>query len=76
MNMLRSYRTKNYRFMTDKLNEMTRNTFKCECGHSVVIIPTRTKKLCSWCGRWVFRSKIEEFKFRVREQLNYVNQSR
>lgn len=50
-------------------NERTRNTYKCKCGHSVVIRPSEIKVLCYWCNRWVFKNKEDEFKYRVKEQM-------
>lgn len=53
------------------------NRFYCsKCGHTVIMMPTTEKKMCTWCGTWVFRNKIDEFKYRVKERLNNVNQSR
>ena len=49
--------------------ERVDNTYKCKCGHSVVIKPKETKILCHWCNRWVFKNKEDEFKFRVKEQM-------
>lgn len=49
--------------------EKTDNTYKCPCGHSVVIRPTEEKALCYWCNKWVFRRKEDEFKYRLKEKL-------
>lgn len=38
------------------------NTYKCKCGHSLVIYPKENKKLCRWCGKYVYKSKQDEFK--------------
>ena len=45
------------------------NTFKCKCGHSVVIYPNTTKKLCNWCKNYVFRNPRDEFKERMKESI-------
>lgn len=50
------------------LNVLTQNTYKCKCGHSVIIIK-EDKALCKNCGKWVFKDKEKEFKYRVKEQL-------
>lgn len=36
----------------------------CSCGHSLVIYPFehKTKKICSHCGKYVYKDKKEEFK--------------
>lgn len=44
-----------------KRNFITNNTIKCKCGHSVFF--QRDKTICTWCGRFVFKNKNEEFKF-------------
>lgn len=64
--------------LTNKIKEqiklqrlVTNNTYKCKCGHSVVIYPFehRKRKLCSWCNRYVFINKEEEFKYKLKERL-------
>ena len=45
------------------------NTYKCKCGHSVTIRPVSEKALCRWCGKWVFKNKQDEFKFRMKEKI-------
>lgn len=44
-----------------------KNTFKCSCGHSVVIYPNKKKYLCTWCNHYVYRDKKDEFKDKVNE---------
>lgn len=36
------------------------NRFYCKCGHSVNIMPTREKKICSYCGYLVFRDEEKQ----------------
>ena len=38
--------------------------YYCKCGHTVVIYPmeNKVKKICSWCGNWVYIDKKVEFK--------------
>ena len=52
--------------------EMVENTYKCKCGHSVVIKPQQEKKLCNWCNKYVFKNEKDEFKFRLEEQRRKV----
>lgn len=49
--------------------EKTDNTYKCKCGHSVVMRPSETKTLCYWCNKWVFKNKEDEFKYRLKEKM-------
>lgn len=41
----------------------------CTCGHTVFIDNSSSKKICKHCGRFVFRDKQEEFKYRLNEAL-------
>lgn len=50
-------------------NERTANTYKCNCGHSVVMRPSEFKTLCYWCNKWVFKNKEDEFKYRLKEKM-------
>ena len=36
----------------------------CKCSHSILIPPEVNKVICSWCGKYVFKDKKEEFKYR------------
>lgn len=49
---------------------ITANSTKCKCGHTVTIPPQLDKVLCSWCGKYVFKSAEVEFKYRMFEQMN------
>lgn len=58
------------RDVSEKFNNfVSANTIKCKCGHSVFIRPTFKRKLCSWCGYWVYRNKLDEFKDKMQIQL-------
>lgn len=48
-----------------------KHVYKCKCGHSVVIYPMehKTRKLCSFCGKYVYINKCEEFKAKLKEKL-------
>lgn len=58
-----------YKEDTRRWNEITKNSVKCTCGHSV-LIGSYGRKICSHCGKWVFKDKLEEFKYRIREKGN------
>ena len=47
----------------------TDNTFKCKCGHSVVVSNKIKKVVCNHCGRYVFRDKKDEFIYRLKEVI-------
>ena len=42
---------------------------KCKCGHRVVVPMWVDKKICSWCGKYVYRNKKEEFKDKVKQKI-------
>lgn len=68
-----------YEFKKDGeyFKRVSENRFYCSnCGHTVVMMPITSKKMCSWCGTWVFRDKKEEFKYRLKEGIRNVNKSR
>lgn len=50
--------------------KMQKYRYYCKCGHSVVILPRDDKTFCNWCGSYVFKNKLDEFKYRTQEQLN------
>ena len=50
-------------------NEYEKVKYLCK-----VIIPKWVEKqLCDWCGNYVFKSKEDEFKFRLKEKMNVKN---
>ena len=57
-----------------KEDEASKYKHICKCGHTVVIYPfeKRIKKLCGWCGRYVYINKKEEF----RDRLNFRRNER
>lgn len=60
-----------YNFLEYKqmLNTYYDNSYKCKCGHTVLICKKDVKRLCSWCGRYVFINEKEECKYRIMEML-------
>lgn len=51
------------------LNDITKARIKCpSCGHSILIPPKEDKCLCNWCGKYVFKDKQAEFKYKVKEK--------
>jgi ribosomal protein S27E len=45
------------------------NQVKCKCGHTVEFWHGENKVLCNWCGDYVFKSKLEEIKHRMKGRL-------
>lgn len=54
---------------TKLMNDISNSTVKCKCGHSMLIPNYLSKRLCTWCHRWVYRNKKEEFKEKIKVQL-------
>ena len=50
-------------------NKLAGRLSKCKCGHAFLIHTTEDKKLCDWCGNYVFKTPQAEFKYRVAEKM-------
>lgn len=50
-----------------KKKVFTEGCIKCRCGHSMTI--ARDKKVCTWCGRLVYKHPEQEFKERLKSKL-------
>lgn len=52
--------------------ESERAKYYCKCGHSLTIYPMekRIKKLCSWCGHYVYINKRVEFIDKLKKMLD------
>ena len=57
---------KEYSRMADEYDKVK---YKCKCGHKVVIPKWVDKQVCSWCKRYVFKSKKDEVIYRITEKL-------
>lgn len=57
---------KEYERMTDEYNKVK---YQCKCGRKIIIPKWVDKKLCDWCGRYVFKSEKDEIKYRIREKM-------
>ena len=41
---------------------------KCKhCGHTQPIHHLLSKVVCDWCNHYIFRSELDEFKYRLKE---------
>lgn len=41
----------------------------CKCGHSVILPAFVDKKICSWCGHYVFRTPKIEFEYKLKQMI-------
>lgn len=64
---MRKIRTKDDRWYNNLTNSLEPYKVECKCGKKVIVL--RDKKICSHCGNYVFKSKEEEFKYRVKEKI-------
>lgn len=49
---------------------ITKNKKKCRCGHSIILPPHLNKIVCNWCGNYVFKTKKDEFEYRLQETMH------
>lgn len=40
-----------------------------KCGRKEIITRNQEKALCTHCGYYIFRSDLDEFKYRMKEEL-------
>jgi len=59
-----------YRRMTEEYDKVK---YTCKCGHRVIITNKQDKTICDWCGHYVFKSKKDEFEFRLKEKMKRWN---
>ena len=45
------------------------NKVKCKCGKTVEFWTNEKKVICEWCGNYVFRTKKDEFDYRMKGML-------
>ena len=56
-----------------KWDEITNSIKICNCGHRILFKKQTRRIICSWCGKWCYQNKIDEFKDRLiieRKKLN------
>lgn len=54
---------------TKKFNELLKYRVKCKCSHSIIMV-NADRTICSFCGRWVYRTPQLKFKYKIKEFLN------
>lgn len=45
------------------------NYKKCSCGHTVEFWTSQNRIICRWCGNYVFRTKKDEFLYRIKGRM-------
>ena len=56
---------KHYKYDDEYISKVT---IKCRCGHSVSIYNRFRREICSYCGRMVFLTKKDEFKYKLKRK--------
>lgn len=70
--MINNYSYEKFRNQREEkkyLNSISLSKVKCKCGHSVVI-PNAERTICSWCGEWVYKNHLMEFKYNLKKAIN------
>lgn len=62
--------------MSKLFNEYNDNSYQCNCGHKVFILAKQEKRLCTWCGHYVFKNKRDKDLYRINELLRRKNNDR
>lgn len=55
---------------TRYFNERAKHKVKCKCGHSISMANRINKKLCSWCGNYVYKNEKDKFKDMLLKKIN------
>lgn len=58
-----------FRGDTKWFRERVDNKVKCRCGHSMAFPYDKEKMVCSWCGRYVYKSKKIEFEETLKSKI-------
>ena len=46
-----------------------KNSIQCaNCGHKM-LLGRKNKRVCTWCGHYIFKDKREEFEYRLRSLI-------
>ena len=61
-----------YKEEQNLLSLKTRYAIRCSCGKTTTIYPfeNRNKKICKWCGHYVYMKKEEQFKETLKRLIN------
>ena len=60
--------SKSYKDQKKLDDEMVNFKVKCQCGHTNTLTFC-DKKICSYCGKYVFKTPQIEFEYRLKEKM-------
>lgn len=58
----------NFKDMEKIAHSRTKARKLCSCGRSL-LLGSQDKVICSWCGKYCFKDKETEFKYRLMENI-------
>lgn len=47
-------------------------SIKCSCGHSIIFISEKDRIICSVCGKYIYRNKKVEMKYKLKKLIKEV----
>lgn len=48
---------------------LSKSSVECaNCGHKM-LLGRKEKRVCSWCHKYIFKDKKEEFEYRLKEKM-------
>ena len=59
-----------YKRDTKRFDSITNNRVKCKCSHSM-LLGSKDRDLCTYCGYFVYKDKRTEFKYKLKERLQH-----
>lgn len=62
------YLDNDYKSVDKRESKRTESKITCKCGHRI-LMGLEERKVCSWCGNYVFKTKEDEFKYRLEEKM-------
>lgn len=56
------------------IEERARFRVYCKCGHGTLFFPFehKDKKVCSWCGYYIYKDKQAEFSDKLKKEFKKV----
>lgn len=59
---------KTFKEIKDKEDIQSKYKIRCKCGHIMVLVG-KDRKMCRWCGHWVYKSPQIEFRYKLTDKL-------
>lgn len=59
-----------------KWDEITNSTKVCKCGHRILFKKSTRRVICTWCGNWCYKNRIDEFKDKLKKEGLKINEKK